>query len=105
MTDPISPYGRWQDTEGAGHVGGLPADRLALALALYGLNERSSGGTVRPTAALLTVSRPDGTVLGTFQADTEDTEVLAALITQHADDRYGPLHASDLEALLRAENR
>ncbi|MER5200034.1 hypothetical protein ACWD3J_41800 [Streptomyces sp. NPDC002755] len=100
MTDDVSLYGRWTDVEGAGHVGGQSADCLALALALYGLNERSSKGTVRPTAALVTVSRPDGQVLGTFRADSEDVEVLAAKVTQHADDRYGPLHASDLEALL-----
>ncbi|MDQ0577979.1 hypothetical protein [Streptomyces rishiriensis] len=98
-TNDASPYGRWTDAEGA-QGQGQPADDLALALALYGLNERSSGGTVRPTAALITVSRPDGRTLGTFRADTEDAEILAARILQHSDDRYGPLHASALEALL-----
>ncbi|MFB6507480.1 MULTISPECIES: hypothetical protein [unclassified Streptomyces] len=55
---------------------------------------------MRPTAALITISRPDGTTLGTFRADAEDTGALAATALRLSDDRYGPLHADDLEALL-----
>ncbi|MFF1465701.1 hypothetical protein [Streptomyces sp. NPDC058330] len=85
-----------RDRAGAGRGG---ADALATALALYGANERSSGGTVRPTAALISISRPDGQILGFFDADTEDVGVISRAMLTLSDDRYGPLRADDLATL------
>ncbi|MFD7499279.1 hypothetical protein ACFV8T_44785 [Streptomyces sp. NPDC059832] len=96
---PPSPYGRWtavnEPEPGAGG-----ADTLATALALYDANERSSGSTVWPTAALISVTRPDGQLLGVFGADAEDVAVISRAVLTLSDDRYGPMRAEDLTALV-----
>ncbi|MES4908886.1 hypothetical protein [Streptomyces sp. NPDC000395] len=68
---PAEQYGRWVSAAGttAFAQDGSPAAALALACALHAINEVSKGVEPGLAAAVLTISGPDGTVLGQLAAD------------------------------------
>ncbi|MGW0577851.1 hypothetical protein ACWD25_18165 [Streptomyces sp. NPDC002920] len=76
---PAEQCGRWISAVGTAALvkDGSPAGALVLACALHALSEVSKGIEPGPAAAVLTISGPDGSVLGQFAADTQDAEILA----------------------------
>jgi hypothetical protein len=99
---PVEQYGRWISAADTTNFAqdGSPAAALALACNLYALNEVSKGVEPSPAAAVLTISGPDGSVLGQFAADAQDAEILIKRVHEMSADRYGPLFAEDLEHLM-----
>ncbi|GGZ32019.1 hypothetical protein [Streptomyces poonensis] len=49
---------------------------------------------------MLTISGPDGSVLGQFAADAQDAKILAKRVHEMSADRYGQVFAEDLRRLM-----
>jgi hypothetical protein len=99
---PAEQCGRWISAAGTGALvkDGSPAAALVLAFALHAINEVSKGVEPGPAAAVLTISGPDGAVLGQFAADAQDAEILAKRVHEMSADRYGQVFAEDLQRLM-----
>ncbi|MFG2634043.1 hypothetical protein ACGFX8_08850 [Streptomyces sp. NPDC048362] len=96
-------YGRWT-THSALQPYGKPDNALALAFALLAINEQSKGEQPGPAVAKITVSRADGTTIGTFEVDATDAQALSKHVSQMSDERYGPIERQALERLMRAND-
>lgn len=91
-------YGRWT-SHSALQPYGAPDNMLALSFALLAINEQSKGQQPGATVAQITVSRADGTPIGTFEVDATDAEALAKNVSQISDERYGPIEREAIERL------
>lgn len=99
---PVEHCGRWLSAAGTASFAqdGSLAAALALACALHALNEVSKRVEPGPAAAVLTISGPDGAVLGQFAADAQDAEILTKRVHELSADRYGQVFAEDLQRLM-----